>query len=286
MLVENPVDRRFPFLLFRICRKLAARRVRGSDRLYQLLRRAGVFRSFTYRVGGAPFSIPVSNSDYACIAADVEGYESRLLESMAAILESFQDPVLIDCGADIGSFSALLFCRSPKIREIVAIEPRPEVAPWLRRNMDALPVKTKVVMGAVSDFMGMGVMRHSQTDPSGHACYLAPDAAGDIEVITVDSLRLDAAYVVLKIDVEGGELEALKGARGLLTGARQFAVSVEAHREVAARTGIDPIEYLRFIDSIRKCEFRIAETGAGVDLGRSFLAQCPLTVSNVVAWTA
>jgi hypothetical protein len=135
---------------------------------------------------------------------------------------------------------------------------------------------------AVSDFMGRGNMRHSQADSSGHACYLAPDAAGDIEVITVDSLGLDAACVALKIDVEGSEIGALKGAHGLLTRARKFAVSVEAHREVAARTGIDPIEYLGFIDSIRKCEFRIAETGAEVDLSRSFLAQCPLTVSNVV----
>ena len=89
MLVEAPASRRFPFLLFRICRTLATRRVRGSARLYQLLRRAGVFRSFTCHVGGTPFSIPVSNSDYACIAADVEGYESCLLESMATILESF-----------------------------------------------------------------------------------------------------------------------------------------------------------------------------------------------------
>jgi FkbM family methyltransferase len=286
MLVEDPASNRLPFLLFRICRTLATRRVRGSTRLYQMLRRAGVFRSFTYRVGGRPFSVPVSSSDYACIAADVEGYEFRLLESMATALGRFQDPVLIDCGADIGTFSALLFARSPRIREIVAIEPRPEAVPWLRRNMDALPVKTKVVMGAASDFVGRGFMRHSPVDSSGHACYLAPDATGDIEVITVDSLRLDAACVALKIDVEGGELGALKGARGLLTSARKFAIAVEAHREVAARIGIDPIEYLRFIDSIRKCEFRIAETGAGVDLSRSFLVQCPLMVSNVVAWTA
>lgn len=285
MLVET-LGISVPYILFRSSRALVNRRVRGSFRLYRMLCRIGVFRSFTYRAGGTAFSVPVSNPDNAWVAEDVETYEGPVLDLMCAALERLPDPVLIDCGADIGTFSALLVARLPRIREIVAIEPRPEVVPWLRRNMDALPAKTRVVVGAVSDFMGRGFMRHSPDDPSGHACFLAPDAAGNIEVITIDSLGLNSACVALKIDVEGAELQVLKGAYGLLTRAQDFVVVVEANREVAARTGVDPIEFLRFINSIRKCEFRIAETGAGVDLSRSFLVQSPLKNSNVVAWTA
>lgn len=285
MLVET-LGISVPYILFRSSRALVNRRVRGSFRLYRMLCRIGVFRSFTYRAGGTAFSVPVSNPDNAWVAEDVETYEGPVLDLMCAALERLPDPVLIDCGADIGTFSALLVARLPRIREIVAIEPRPEVVPWLRRNMDALPAKTRVVVGAVSDFMGRGFMRHSPDDPSGHACFLAPDAAGNIEVITIDSLGLNSACVALKIDVEGAELQVLMGAYGLLTRAQDFVVVVEANREVAARTGVDPIEFLRFINSIRKCEFRIAETGAGVDLSRSFLVQSPLKNSNVVAWTA
>lgn len=285
MLVET-LGISVPYILFRSSRALVNRRVRGSFRLYRMLCRIGVFRSFTYRAGGTAFSVPVSNPDNAWVAEDVETYEGPVLDLMCAALERLPDPVLIDCGADIGTFSALLVARLPRIREIVAIEPRPEVVPWLRRNMDALPAKTRVVVGAVSDFMGRGFMRHSPDDPSGHACFLAPDAAGNVEVITIDSLGLNSACVALKIDVEGAELQVLKGAYGLLTRAQDFVVVVEANREVAARTGVDPIEFLRFINSIRKCEFRIAETGAGVDLSRSFLVQSPLKNSNVVAWTA
>lgn len=223
MLVET-LGISVPYILFRSSRALVNRRVRGSFRLYRMLCRIGVFRSFTYRAGGTAFSVPVSNPDNAWVAEDVETYEGPVLDLMCAALERLPDPVLIDCGADIGTFSALLVARLPRIREIVAIEPRPEVVPWLRRNMDALPAKTRVVVGAVSDFMGRGFMRHSPDDPSGHACFLAPDAAGNIEVITIDSLGLNSACVALKIDVEGAELQVLKGAYGLLTRAQDFVV--------------------------------------------------------------
>jgi FkbM family methyltransferase len=259
--------------------------VRGSYRLYRLLARAAVFDSFTYRVRGTPFCVPVSNPDNAWAVDDVERYEILVLDSFCSAVERFPNITFIDCGADIGTFSALLLARLPRIREVIAIEPRPEVLPWLRRNLDALQTETRVVAGAVADFVGRGFIRHSPTDPSGHACFLAPDPAGNIDVVTIDSLGITSPCVALKIDVEGAEFQVLKGAYGLLRRAQHFAVVVEANRDAVARSGIDPIEFLRFLNSIRKCEFRIAETGANIDLGRPFLAQHPLRVSNIVAWT-
>jgi len=286
MLVETPGNNRFGYFLFRCCRRLIDRRARGSFLFYRLLCRIGVFGSFSYRVGGAAFVVPVSNPDNAWTAADIETYELPVLEMMSGAIGRFQqDAVLIDCGADIGTFSALLRARCPRIQEIIAIEPRSEVLPWLERNMNALPVKTVVAAAAVSNFIGRGNMQSSPTDPSGHACFLAPDPAGSIEVLSIDSLAVSTAAVVLKIDVEGAEMQVLEGAAHLLAAAPGFAVVIEAHRDVVARTGIDPIEFARFLNSIRRCEFRIAETGSALDLSRPFLTQTSMGNCNIVAWT-
>ena len=67
---------------------------------------------------------------------------------------------------------------------------------------------------AVADFAGRGRMDSPDWDPSDHARYLVPADDGDVDVLRVDDLPVEpGAPVVLKIDVEGGELAVLRGAR-------------------------------------------------------------------------
>ena len=72
-------------------------------------------------------------------------------------------------------------------------------------------------------------------------------------------------------------LETLRRAPG-------FAVGFEAHRDVVSRTGVDPIECIRLLQSIHPVRIQVAEDrGAHIDLERPFFDQVNrLKVYNVV----
>ena len=62
---------------------------------------------------------------------------------------------------------------------------------------------------------------------SDHARFLVP-GDGPLEVVTIDSFGVRGGNVAIKIDVEGGELEVLKGAAETISSARKCVVTVEA----------------------------------------------------------
>jgi hypothetical protein len=108
---------------------------------------------------------------------------------------------------------------------------------------------------------------------------------GGFPVTTVDALTLKATNVLLKIDVEGGEIGVIRGALRTLSEAEKAIVSVEAHPKVFGRTGIDPIMILRELAVIRSFKFIVAETGdANLDLSRPFFEQQKKdgTIYNIV----
>lgn len=88
---------------------------------------------------------------------------------------------------------------------------------------------------------------------------------GDIAVETVDHLAIDATElsVALKIDVEGAELDVIRGAIATLRKAENFVVQFEAHPVVAARCAIDPIECLKLLISLgaKHWQCSVEETG-------------------------
>ena len=119
--------------------------------------------------------------------------------------------------------------------------------------------------------------------------YLEPDAEGDLEVVRLDDLLTwDDGLLMLKVDVEGGELAVLQGAEQLLRRMPRWIVAFEAHRGVCRRTGIDPSLCLRWLQSLRKANAHVAECPQlPLDGGRAFFDQlpCELTVVNVVCRT-
>lgn len=130
---------------------------------------------------------------------------------------------------------------------------------------------------AVSDFTGRGTMRAADYDSSDHARYLVEDSRGDIDVIRVDDVGIPpGGAVVMKVDVEGAEDAAVRGAERTLGEASEFAVSFEAHPLVSERTGVDPIETIRRLNALRPCRVRVSEfPKARISTERSFFGQVP-----------
>ena len=167
---------------------------------------------------------------------------------------------------------------------MLAFEPNPDVAGFIKHNLSQLRVPSRAITKAVSCFKGAGRLEVPAYDSSDHARFLVP-GDGPLEVVTIDSLGVRGGDVAIKIDVEGGELDVLKGAAETIASARKCMITVEANPRVVARTKRDPVECLRFIQTLRTFSFVIAETQESASTSSAIIKEGAKVTRNVIAWT-
>ena len=144
----------------------------------------------------------------------------------------------LDVGACHGLFS-LAFTQGRPGAEAVAVEPSPLA--WevlesnLRRNREARVTPVRAAAGAAP---GTLTMRYSW-----HHLEASPEAAGEpgaleIPLRTLDELCAELGFRpdAVKVDVEGYEIAALRGARGLLAESRPL-LFLEVHPERIVQLG-------------------------------------------------
>jgi FkbM family methyltransferase len=265
---------------------MARYRIRGGDRLVEILDHLGLLDVVVqYQLGrGVNFSVPLFRPDTCWDQKEVEDYERRVIHSLCRLLEPLLDVVLFDCGADIGTFSALVCAGSSHVARVIAFEPNPHVAAFMKHNLSQLPVPSEAVTKAAGCFKGTGHLEFPDYDSSEHARFLVP-GDGPLEVVTIDSFGVRGANVAIKTDVEGGELEVLKGAAETISSARTCVVTVESNPRVAFRTRRDPVECLRFLQSLRPFNFVIAETAESVATSAPLIKDPRQPINNVIGWT-
>lgn len=278
--VTASLDTASPPLLFRLGCALNDRGLRGGERLIDIADHLGQLdRVISYELcGDVRLDVPLYRPDNRWSQNEVRYYEAELIDAFAhAIGSEVRDVHFIDCGADIGTISTLLFSRVPALAGITAFEPNSTAFEVLQRNLDRLPVNTDVHHKAVSDFAGMGRMVQPPYDDSPHASYLSEAKDGDIEVTTIDALNLPLEMVpVIKIDTEGTERDVIRGARKTIAHAPRFVVAIEAHLSVIERTGIDPHQIVSDLNEIRPVVVNIVELPEiNLDLSRPFIEQVP-----------
>jgi FkbM family methyltransferase len=261
-------------------------RIRGGHRLVGIFEQLGMLNFVVqYQLGrGVNFSVPLFRADNCWDQRDVEDYEAQLINSFCRLLEPLFDAVLFDCGADIGTFSALVCSQTSRVARVIAFEPNPDVAGFMNRNLSQLQVPSEAITKAVSCFEGRGRLDVPNYDHSDHARFLVP-GDGPLEVVTIDSFGVRGGNVAIKIDVEGGELEVLKGAAETISSARECVITVEANPRVAMRTKRDPVECLRFLQSLRLFSFVVAETAESPLMSSPLIKDGQKVVRNVIGWT-
>lgn len=277
-----------PPLLFVVEKAMNRRGLRGRWRLTAFLNRHQCFKNKIVR-----FSLKDNYSVFVPIYRrerwdnqDLIDYEKDLVAALVDEARQCNGPITFaDCGADIGLISVKVAAESGRISRIVALEPSDESFPVLKKTLVSLPIKTQAIQIGVSDFTGRGELRSPPYDASHHARYLVQVQDGGFSVTTIDALSLETPNLILKIDVEGGELGVIRGAARSLAAPAKAIVSVEAHPQVFDRTGIDPIRILQELAAIRPFRFLVAETGkTDLDLSRPFFAQQPKdgTIYNII----
>jgi FkbM family methyltransferase len=156
------------------------------------------------------------------------GYETSVLRAV----ERFVAPGshCIDVGANVGPVTLALARRVGPTGRVLAIEPGPPYVARLRRNLQANPrLRDRVVVlqAGISDTKGSLLWRPDPLHPFNAGLSQVHGTSVPGEVL-VSVTTLDAAVAqqrwdrvdFIKIDVEGMELEVLRGARGTLESLR------------------------------------------------------------------
>lgn len=286
MYTDLPLRWRSPWH-FRLAKWMIRHRIPGGYHLVELGERIGWLNCLVrYRLSDrVSLDVPLNRRETQWAWPEITQYERPLVEMLANQIAELPGPVTwIDCGADIGALTALVAAQTPRIEEVIAIEPNRDVQDLLSRNLSLLPYPSRVVAAAVADFSGRGKLEHFPTLRSDHSRFLWPDEHGDIPVLRLDDLKIaPGKALAIKIDVEGGELAVLRGGQQLLAGAPAWVVAFEAHRQVCERSGIDPCECARVLKALGAEELMVAEAPeVQLDSQRPYFEQVALKVSNVV----
>jgi FkbM family methyltransferase len=165
------------------------------------------------------------------LAVFYAGARQALREEIAigAVLASAlaSDATYVDVGANRGQILREAVRVAPRGRHF-AFEPIPAVAAELAREFPSVECR-QMALGARADAAQFCHFRSLDGWSGLRRSNEITDRQGDPEYITVKVSTLDAELGelqprVVKIDVEGAELEVLEGARGLLSRARPIVI--------------------------------------------------------------
>lgn len=140
--------------------------------------------------------------------------------------------VALDLGAHIGVYALRLARLVGPTGRVIAVDASGAHVEWLRRSVEANHFQswTEVIHAAASNVDGAMWLRHPPGDSSSAHSWLVEDVTGDAEpvrTIRVDDVIGDAVQF-MKVDVEGAEGLALRGAQRLLERSRPTLL-VELH---------------------------------------------------------
>jgi FkbM family methyltransferase len=148
-----------------------------------------------------------------------------------------QGDLMVDVGANVGTYTVLAASTGANV---IAIEPLPSTRQHLERNiaLNAFGAVVEVVPCAMGSKRGhvritsdLGTMNHILRDQDDDASALL------VAVRTLDDVVGNQRATVIKIDVEGHELEVLKGAVSTLSRNDVLAVIAESN-DISSHSGV------------------------------------------------
>jgi FkbM family methyltransferase len=187
--------------------------------------------------------LPHASSDYIQkkLVADRVPYEKDMLEDMRARLKPGE--LVLDIGANIGNhtlyLAAVAGCR------IESFEPNPELCAALRESLRLNSLDGTVHVHETGLGRQAGVARFGVDMPENLGGQHLSLGEGDLRVTTLDSCSFDGPVSMLKIDVEGMELDVLEGGRALIARDRPLLYvecTNEAQFRIIARH-LEPLDY-------------------------------------------
>lgn len=175
---------------------------------------------------------------------EVLGYYTYFLGSRAdameveTLIELCKDArVFVDVGANAGWFTLAIAHACPELT-VYAFEPDSDMVAQFRRNLwmnDHLTGRVKIIEQAVGDVDGTAVFEPSASPWNPSTGRVASRSKRSSSGYDVPIVRLDSFFQnrhkpdVVKVDVEGGELQALRGMKDLFANGFPKAILLETH---------------------------------------------------------
>jgi FkbM family methyltransferase len=204
--------------------------------------RPGLVRA---RLRGEPFLIQLNDPCQYDLVLGI--HEPEVVEWIVSDLK--EGMTLLDVGSNVG-FYTLLGARCVGISgKVVALEPDPEVVAILRRNIEInMAYNVQVVHGAASGSCGQARLGRARSSSYSTGLY-CEDAVNWIEVprYSMDALINElgvGAVDLVKLDVEGAELEAIEGMSKILRVNRPKVI-MELHGHVDGTAILPAIDKLK-----------------------------------------
>jgi len=174
-----------------------------------------------------------------------------------------QDATVIDVGANIGQYSLLASKLMGQTGEIYAFEPSVDIQPKLKRNIDlnnfenieVIPCAVAATSGVMKFYpanevanQGVGSLMPVQEYRSN----IRSNEGVDVDVMSLDDFcgaRGIEKVDVLKIDVEGFDLEVLKGATKLMKNNPDLVIMSEVEPMNLEQLGVTAKDFYNFMES-------------------------------------
>lgn len=183
-------------------------------------------------------------------------FEEEQLAFAQELIESRQVEVFFDCGSNIGLYSVLLGSRVPQLAALHAFEPVPSTWARLSKNLDlndllsratphnyglgVTPAKSRIAIDQSSS--GTATLNQSAKAQRG----LTDTQEIDIKVFD-DEFKSTGQRAFFKIDVEGHEIQALRGMTNYLDN-NHCVLQIEAwdNNQDALIQFLAPYDYVEF----------------------------------------
>jgi FkbM family methyltransferase len=217
----NPWERLAAFALVAGSKVSSLFSHRGYNSCANLLRKTLAARDIAVKLNSdAIFAFPYGDGYWSKLLNRTFKYEDEL--ELLFRDSADVDYTLLDCGANYGYWSVLVSSAPFGSRKAIAIEPSSQNFAKLSENARINGNRFEVMQSAIGAVRGTARLsgtKHEAFSIAGDA-----DAGGEIvSVLALDNLiedgmiSADGRYLI-KLDVEGVEIEAIKGGRRLLQG--------------------------------------------------------------------
>lgn len=140
--------------------------------------------------------------------------------------------LFIDVGANVGTYT---IWAAELGAEVIALEPAADTFGLLEENIALNGYRVTAVRAAAGDHCGR--VQFTAGLDAGNS--LAPDGSVTTDLVTIDSLVGDRRVTGMKVDVEGFEIDVLRGAARALAERRIGLIQLEWNHACALAVGTD-----------------------------------------------
>lgn len=195
-------------------------------------------------------------------------YELPSVRFMRRVLAS--GDVVADVGAQIGYITLAMATLDPGRITVHAFEPEPLNIQRLRKNIALNPgVDVRIIEKAVSDANGAIRLYLSKDHNAGTHSTISGGTNVSTDFVEIPAVTLDtyvrehgiSALRLIKIDVEGGEYEVIKGAHETLTALRPI-VLMELSDALQETRGFSTVEFKKLMKQFGYSAYTIADDGS------------------------